>query len=57
MPNRYAVASSNWSSLATWNGGLTLPTASDVVFTNGFNETILVMIFYGRRFYKLVIHV
>jgi hypothetical protein len=40
MPNRWAVANGNWSSLATWNGGLTLPTASDVVFTNGFNVTV-----------------
>jgi hypothetical protein len=40
MAVRYAVASGNWSSLATWNGGLTLPTASDVVFTNRFNVTV-----------------
>ena len=40
MPNRWAVANGNWSSLATWNGGLTLPTASDAVFTNAFNVTV-----------------
>ena len=42
MPNRWAVASGNWSNTATWNNGavLLLPTASDVVFTNGFNVTI-----------------
>jgi hypothetical protein len=40
MPNRYAVASSNWSSLATWDGGLSLPTASDDVFAN--NQTVTV---------------
>lgn len=40
MPVRYAVISGNWSSLATWNGGITLPTASDDCFANGFNVTI-----------------
>lgn len=40
MPNRWAVANGNWSSLATWNGGLTLPTASDAVFANAFNVTV-----------------
>jgi hypothetical protein len=40
MPVRYAVASGNWSSLATWNGGATLPTASDDVFTNTYTVTI-----------------
>jgi hypothetical protein len=40
MPVRYAVASGNWSSLATWNGGTTFPTASDDVFANGFDVTI-----------------
>ena len=40
MPVRYAVASGNWSSLATWNGGLTLPTASDDVFRNTYTVTI-----------------
>jgi hypothetical protein len=36
MPNRWAVASGNWSNTATWNNGgvLGLPTASDDVFTN-----------------------
>ena len=36
MPNRWAVASGNWSNTATWNNGgvLGLPTASDDVFAN-----------------------
>ena len=42
MPNRWAVISGNWSNTATWNSGATLgiPTASDAVFTNGFNVTV-----------------
>lgn len=42
MPNRWAVISGNWSNTATWNNGgvLGLPTASDAVFTNGFNVTV-----------------
>ena len=42
MPNRWAVQNGNWSNTATWNNGavLLLPTASDVVFTNGFNVTV-----------------
>jgi hypothetical protein len=42
MPNRWAIASGNWSNTATWNSGATLgiPTASDAVFTNGFNVTV-----------------
>jgi hypothetical protein len=40
MPVRFAVASGNWSSLATWNGGTTFPTTSDDVFTNNFTVTI-----------------
>jgi hypothetical protein len=40
MANRYAVASGNWSSLATWDGGASLPGAADIVRPNGFNVTI-----------------
>ena len=39
MPNRWAVASGNWSNTATWSGSI-IPTASDDVFTNNFNVTI-----------------
>ena len=39
MPNRWAVASGNWSNLATWSGSI-IPTASDAVFANGFNVTV-----------------
>ena len=40
MANRYAVATGNWSSLATWDGGVSLPGASDTVRPNGYTVTI-----------------
>lgn len=39
MAVRYAVATGNWSSTSTWNGG-TLPTSADDVYANGFTVTI-----------------
>lgn len=40
MANRYAVANGNWSSLATWDGGVSLPGAGDSVRPNGYTVTI-----------------
>jgi len=40
MPIRFAQANGLWSSVATWDGGTTVPTASDQVFAN--NQTIVV---------------
>lgn len=39
MAVRYAVATGNWSSTSTWDGG-TLPTSADDVYANGFTVTI-----------------
>ena len=39
MAQRAAVANGNWSSTSTWNGGV-LPSAGDIVASNGFTVTI-----------------
>ncbi len=40
MAIRYAVAAGNWSDAATWDGGVTLPTVGDTVYSNTFIVTI-----------------
>lgn len=40
MAIRYAVASGNWSSTSTWDGGTTLPGSGDDVYANGFTVSI-----------------
>jgi hypothetical protein len=40
MALRYAVSTGNWSSPATWDGGITIPGAGDVVRPNNFTVTI-----------------
>jgi hypothetical protein len=42
MPNRWPIASGNWSNTATWNSGATLglPTASDDVYLNNLVVTL-----------------
>jgi hypothetical protein len=40
MATRWAVASGNWSSNATWNGTSSIPSNGDTVYANGFNVTI-----------------
>jgi hypothetical protein len=40
MANRWAVASTAWSLLSTWNGGASLPASGDDVYANNFNVSI-----------------
>lgn len=40
MAIRYAVASGNWSAPATWDGGSTIPSSTDDVYSNNFTVTI-----------------
>ena len=40
MAIRYAVANGNWSNVATWDGGTTLPGAGDDVYADGKTVTI-----------------
>lgn len=40
MATRYAVATGNWSALATWDGGASLPGSSDDVYADGKTVTI-----------------
>lgn len=40
MAERYAVATGNWSAVGTWDGGASLPGASDDVHANTFTVTI-----------------
>jgi hypothetical protein len=39
MPNRWPIASGNWSNAAIWSGSL-IPTASDDVFANNFTVNV-----------------
>ena len=40
MAIRYAVVNGSWSSVATWDGGVSLPTVGDDVYANGFIVTV-----------------
>jgi hypothetical protein len=40
MAIRYAVANGNWSDVATWDGGVSLPTHGDTVYANNRTVTI-----------------
>lgn len=40
MANRYAVKSGNWSDVTVWDGGVSLPSAGDVVRPNTYTVTI-----------------
>ena len=37
---RWAVANGNWSAVGTWDGGVAVPTAGDVVYADGKTVTI-----------------
>lgn len=39
MATRYAVANGNWSDVATWDGGASLPGIDDIVYFNNFTVT------------------
>jgi hypothetical protein len=40
MANRYAISSGNWSNPAIWDGGISVPTAGDIVRPNTFTVAI-----------------
>ena len=40
MAIRYAVATGNWSNVATWNGGASVPTTGDYVYANGYTVAL-----------------
>lgn len=40
MAVRYAVNNGNWSDVATWDGGASLPTVGDDVYANGYTITV-----------------
>ena len=40
MAIRFAKQNGNWSSASTWDGGLTIPTTGDDVYSNGFTVTL-----------------
>ena len=40
MATRYAVANGNWSALATWDGGASVPASGDYVYANSYTVTL-----------------